>query len=192
MRSGGHLIAVDLLPLDVGSTEAPRSSAIRVYLSLRDSSEVLSDFIPSGLDDARQQWNAAFSRCYVYTLRSLCFPTAYSQSNTNRRKEGRPKTIRSVLSSGQPLPRNPSLQLQDPHLNSINQEREERVWWAARFRQILEEVTSRDEFEDFTPHLEPDTKNSLFEDEGTVPTEAPNRSTSLLKEATSKLFRLKR
>ncbi len=184
------MIVLDLLPLDVRSTEAPRSSATRVYLSLRDSSKVLPDTVPSVLDDARQQWNAAFSRCYVYTLRSLCFPTAYN--STNRPKEMRPKTILSVLASGQPLPRSPSLQLQDPHLDPTNQEREERVWWAARFRRILEEVTLRDELEDFTPHLVSEIKNPILQAENLASTEAPNRSTSLLKEATSKLFRLKR
>ncbi|KAF8314825.1 uncharacterized protein EI90DRAFT_3159384 [Cantharellus anzutake] len=189
-QARGHLIAVDLLPLDVGSTEHLHSSATRTYFSLQASSEVGPNNVSTVLGDARQQWNVAFGRCYVYTLRSLCFPEAYSMDGS--RKDTRPRTILSVLSSGQPLPRSPSLQLQDTRLDSVNQEREERVWWAMRFRQILEEVTSRDDVEDFTPPVQSDMKDNVFDDHNLAPNQASNRSTSLFKEATSKLFRLRR
>ena len=105
---------------------------------------------PNVLQDARKQWSAAFSRCYAYTMRSLAFPTNYKRSSGGKGRRSSdgfrgPDSILSVLSSGRPLPKSPSLQMLEVDLDVIELEREERQWWAGRFQQVLGELSSRDE-----------------------------------------------
>lgn len=147
------------------------------------------------LTEARQQWTAAFNRCYMYTLRSLAFPASYGM-RTGHEHLGHypPSSIMSVLSSGQPLPKSPSVQLQDLDPDPVEQEREERGWWAARFQHVLREISSRDELESMMPPSESlVSRDEFLQDPFTnidPPEPPPARPLSII--AKSKLFKLKR
>jgi hypothetical protein len=152
-----HLLAVDLLPLEQDTGFHPTAPA-PVYLSLAERATGRMALQPINvLQDARQQWTSAFSRCYMHTMRSLAFPASYGLRKGNNFESGQPgdhehpNSIMSVLSSGQPLPKSPSVQLQALDPDPIEQEREERSWWAARFQHVLREISSRDELESRIP-----------------------------------------
>ena len=58
------------------------------------------------------------------------------------------QSVLSIMASGLPLPKSPSVQLEEvAHGESGNprqQEREERGWWSLRFQQVLREMQRRD------------------------------------------------
>lgn len=149
-----HLIAVELLPLDYPGSLPSKPLAIPVYLSLAErGTGRMSLAPPDVLQAARKQWSDAFSRCYVYTMRSLAFPASLDShmrksGNSRQPLSGTPDSILSVLSSDRSLPKSPSAQLLDPDLEPIEQERQERDWWSARFQQELEELSAGTELYD--------------------------------------------
>ena len=194
-----HLLAVDLLPLEQDTgfhhiTPAP------VYLSLAERVTGRMALQPiNALQDARQQWTSAFNRCYMHTMRSLAFPASYGLRKGNYLESGQsddnehPNSIMSVLSSGQPLPKSPSVQLRAMDLNPIEQEREERSWWAARFQHVLREISSRDELESRIPP--PGSSAVIDERQSSDPfaemgPKRPSRPLSILSK--SLLFKLKK
>lgn len=98
---------------------------------------------------SRKRWWDALNRCYTFTLRSLSFPTysgrylAPGLANEPE-TELRQSTVMSILASGLPLPKSPSVQLEEIEIDRRQdvtlREREERGWWALRFKQTLREL----------------------------------------------------
>jgi len=133
---------------------------------------------------ARQtSWISVFERCFQYTMCSISTPSSWSYSNPtahhpNMRGEQLPKSIKnadlaldtyqtifSLLASGLPLPKSPSVQVmvrtdregervldveddKDAYRYDAEmereREREERGWWSVRFRQVMRELQRRD------------------------------------------------
>lgn len=99
----------------------------------------------------------------------------------------------SVLSSDRPLPKSPSTQLLDRNLEPVEQERQERDWWAARFQQVLEELSTGAEVD----HLEQTIQSSpedtwdAFADEDGTGERSAKRPTSLFRDSKTKFFKLK-
>ncbi|KAK2459452.1 hypothetical protein APHAL10511_008529 [Amanita phalloides] len=86
------------------------------------------------------QWRLAFQRCSQSTLRSLSYP-----NKMNFVKCQDPNHLMTpLLGSGLPVPKSPSTQVLDAQnglkSDSIQEEREERGWWALRFQQVLQEM----------------------------------------------------
>jgi hypothetical protein len=175
--------------------------AIPVFLSLAARDTGRMALVPRNvLDDARKQWSAAFSRCYVYTMRSLAFPANYGRSDTKLGDSSHafrsPESIFTVLSSDRPLPKSPSVQRLEDDLGVTELEREERNWWAARFQRVLTELSSREDFE-AVPKPRSDDKDRINHWEAfadTIPTRRSltSRPIAIIKESKTKLLKLKR
>lgn len=144
----GH-VELDLLPLkqtDLQSGMIPDDRNI-ITVRLSPSSRSVKEETGSMQD--------ALRRCYAHTLRSLSFPSHSGQYLPHGPhvdiEQDTQKSVMSILNSGLPLPKSPSIQLADPGragtadpLNDHDKEREERGWWALRFQQVLREVQRQD------------------------------------------------
>lgn len=97
-------------------------------------------------------WLSTFQRCSKYTRRLLSFisqsgghldhgPDVDLELDTHQ-------SVLSIMGSGLPLPKSPSVQLEDVANgepgSSRQQEREERGWWSLRFHQVLRELQRQD------------------------------------------------
>ena len=135
---------MDIEQLDSGVPSG--ASATSLFLHLPRSKDIGSG------SNARRQWWDALEQCYLFTLRSLSFPT-YSNKyliptlETSREADSK-RTVMSLLASGLPLPKSPSVQMEDMEKNRQNdvalREREERGWWALRFQQTLRDFQRED------------------------------------------------
>ena len=101
--------------------------------------------------EAQERWWKAFEQCLRYTLRSLSFPSnsgRYLTHGFEIDNENARNTIQSLLSSGSPLPKSPSMLMDESdsgrQLEAVHEEREERGWWAVRFQQVLRELQRQD------------------------------------------------
>jgi len=135
-RGGINVSPMDCIPCPVFLTLCDRTSSRKIP--------------PKTLDDAKLRWIEAFHKCFLFTLRSLSFPchgdgdddlahgpTADFEMDTKT-------SVMSILSVGLPMPKSPS-QLIGEHqrgrpVDPTEEEREERGWWAVRFRQVLREI----------------------------------------------------
>ncbi|KAF8321333.1 hypothetical protein DL93DRAFT_1636454 [Clavulina sp. PMI_390] len=154
-----HLIGLELLPLQ--SHNDKQIQPVPVYLSLAERNSGRMALAPHHvLSEARKQWSEAFSRCFVYTMRSLSFPATYDSRST--KASGIPTSIMTVLTSDKPLPKSPSAQLLDHDLPPVEQERQERDWWSARFQQVLEELSTGTELD----HLGTEMQNVFTRQDG--------------------------
>lgn len=150
-----QLLCLDVLPMPQeqgGVNVAPTDCmAYPVYLSLSERATVRST--PARLlEEAKQQWMQAFHKCFMFTLRSLSFPCQtgmdLAHGPTADYEMDTKMSVMSILSSGLPLPKSPS-QLLDEFdkgrpSDATEEEREERGWWAVRFRQVLREMQRQD------------------------------------------------
>lgn len=90
--------------------------------------------------------------CSNFTTRSLSFPSnseKYLAHGPGADLETDTKnSVLSILASGLPLPKSPSIQIEEAILgdapNGAQQEREERGWWTLRFQQVLREMQRRE------------------------------------------------
>ena len=98
---------------------------------------------------SRKRWWGALDQCFTFTLRSLSLPTntgRYLVPGTENDPEAgvRQATVMSILASGLPLPKSPSVQLEEMETerrqDATLREREERGWWTLRFKQTLREL----------------------------------------------------
>lgn len=141
-------IAISLLalsPTDFQLGVIPEGSAVStVRISL-----------PQGNPESRADLLSALKQCYAYTLRSLSFPShtgSYMPHGPQVDLEhDTQQSVMTILQSGLPLPKSPSVQITDlERLKSVgkvsetDQEREERGWWTLRFQQVLREVQRQD------------------------------------------------
>lgn len=135
---------LDLLPLRIDQFQTEivlETASIEVTLILPPESVLETSALP---------WLTAFRRCQEYTIRSLSLTASsvdrrphYSDTELDTRH-----TLTSILACGLPLPKSPSMQLQEsPHCEPEDQtlqEREERGWWTLRFQQVLHEMQRQD------------------------------------------------
>ncbi|KAL5522024.1 hypothetical protein ACEPAF_1880 [Sanghuangporus sanghuang] len=145
-----HLIGVQVLPMDIEELDKgllSDASATSLFLHLPSS----GSSAPRNLE-ARQRWSTAFEQCFRFTLRSISFPAHSGKYLALGRDSGQDEntrqTVMSILASGLPLPKSPSVQIEELEKSAAQdaslREREERGWWALRFQQILHEM-QRDE-----------------------------------------------
>lgn len=98
---------------------------------------------------------AAFQQCHAYTLRSLSFPSHSGQYLPHGPQLDveldTQKSVMTILNTGLPLPKSPSIQLTDTKrvgtrevTTEMDREREERGWWTLRFQQVLREMQRQD------------------------------------------------
>lgn len=94
-------------------------------------------------------WLAPLRHCCQYTLRAL---SSLSATNVlvNRAVSvmEAQKPVLSILAAGLPLPKSPSMQLEESERglarDSEQQEREERGWWSKRFHEVFSELSKHD------------------------------------------------
>jgi serine/arginine repetitive matrix protein 2 len=147
----GPEIALDLLPIEPSNLDTgviPDSSSVTtIHLSLPSFG---SSNNPPDRDngDVLQEWLPAFQQCFQFTLRSLSFPSPsglYLVHGPNVDLEADTReSVMAILNSGLPIPKSPSIQMEDAELgypeDARRQEREERGWWSLRFQQVLREM----------------------------------------------------
>jgi hypothetical protein len=148
-----HLIELEVLPVDIDGLDKnslPDKPPVLLYLQLPASyplhwSEARAD---TPLHAARARWLAAFEQCSSFTLRSLSFPSHSGKYLAHGRdvdlELDTRRSVMSILASGLPLPKSPSLQMEESKYGGfgdlLKQEREERGWWALRFQQVMREM----------------------------------------------------
>lgn len=94
-------------------------------------------------------WVSAFQRSQQATLRLLSLASQYGSvsSLTDVELEVQ-QSAASILASGLPLPKSPSLQQDEirrgESSSTRRQEREERGWWSLRFQQVLRDLQRQD------------------------------------------------
>ena len=145
-----HLIGVQVLPVDVDELDSGNlsdSSATSLFLHLPNAGNSTQS-----QSEATRRWWTAFEQCYHFTLRSISFPAHSGKflapGADAAQDENTRQTVMSILASGLPLPKSPSVQIEELEKNAVQdasiREREERGWWTLRFQQILHEM-QRDE-----------------------------------------------
>jgi hypothetical protein len=97
----------------------------------------------------RERWLNAIKQCHDHTLRSLSFPSHsghfLAHGPSVDLEHDTQQSVMSLISSGLPLPKSPSLQIEELHkcdqvVEPTLHEREERGWWALRYQQVLREM----------------------------------------------------
>ncbi|KAJ8689159.1 hypothetical protein PTI98_013210 [Pleurotus ostreatus] len=129
-EANGKAIKVDFIPLRMDD---------------RDGSPQSFCFCMPNEEFDATAWVSAFRKCQSFTLRSLSIPSCYGSLRLPQKFDGPPaaieNTIQTILASGLPMPKSPSVQLTSGERgNVVSREREERGWWSVRFRQVLREV----------------------------------------------------
>ncbi|KLO11978.1 Dbl homology domain-containing protein [Schizopora paradoxa] len=145
-----HLYPVEQNVISTGIT--PDSSSFYVTMRVPSSRRFLAD--PSNTDVPHESetfdlWWRAFQRCCLSSIRSLSMPLhsgtylldglSAEDNNTSNQQ-----TVMSLVASGLPIPKSPSLQLAEPQTTRSLAEREERGWWSLRFHEVLRELQSRE------------------------------------------------
>ena len=133
------LIALDVLPFDVNLQSVSSSLLDVVYFSVTKDQESEQD------TTSPSSWLAAFKKSLQFSLRSVSNPkNATVTSNLEIELESdlehlldTRETMHSILGSGLPMPKSPSLQIKENDKRRL--EREERGWWTLRFQQVLRE-----------------------------------------------------
>lgn len=101
-------------------------------------------------DGENAHWLSTFQRCSKFTQRILSFTSrsgGHHGGNVDLELDTH-QSVLSIMGSGLPLPKSPSVQLEDiangEPGSSRQQEREERGWWSLRFHQVLRELQRQD------------------------------------------------
>jgi hypothetical protein len=102
---------------------------------------------------ARREWFQSFKKCYLHTLRSLSFANSSGGFSASRPLDTEwdpsSSSITDVLANGLNFPKSPSQQLErEAHMrqnrlspvDNTEEEREERGFWARRFKAVSEEM----------------------------------------------------
>jgi len=151
---------LDLLPMDVTELEtgALADCPTVVQLSLSIPGDAALDATLPSFDKIRSNWLSVFRQCSQFTLRSLSF-LSHSGGRLNHGPEvdlehDTHQSVLAIMASGLPLPKSPSVQLEEVALgesgSTREQEREERGWWSLRFQQVLREMQRCDALPVFT------------------------------------------
>jgi hypothetical protein len=147
----GPEIVLDLLPIEPSELDTgviPDNSPVTtIHLAVQSFGS--SNKHPElDNDGVLQEWLSAFQQCFQFTLRSLSFPSPSGRylvhgPNVDLEADTR-ESVMAILNSGLPIPKSPSIQMEDAQLgypeDTRRQEREERGWWSLRFQQVLREM----------------------------------------------------
>lgn len=134
--------------LDTGIPSETSTISVFLHLPRRTSADPHDFEDDHVLGASRSKWRTAFEQCHHSTLRSLSFPShsgAYLAHGPGVDLEVDTKqSVMSILASGLPLPKSPSLQMDEVKQGILGDatqlEREERGWWALRFQQVFREL----------------------------------------------------
>jgi hypothetical protein len=130
---------VDVIPLKQMSNNEDPISSPRLIKTYKLTSRT----------DDKEAWEAcltAFLRSLQFTLSSIANPD-YRAGLVDLEQQDTERTVESLLASGLPLPKSPSLQMDEnmqQNGNGRRREREERGWWSLRFQQVLRELQRKD------------------------------------------------
>ncbi|KIK64254.1 hypothetical protein GYMLUDRAFT_95107 [Collybiopsis luxurians FD-317 M1] len=142
---GCSSIAVDLLPVEF---DLDRN------VSCGTSVKTIQFELPATIasNPSRESWLSALRRSSQSTLRIIANPGVMRTSGDIEGpnyllEQDRRRILESILETGLPLPKSPSLQLADESISiglgkrcdSTQMEREERGWWSLQFQQLLRE-----------------------------------------------------
>ncbi|KAJ1301224.1 hypothetical protein OPQ81_003633 [Rhizoctonia solani] len=134
-----YLVSLDLVPIgdtSLSDTDTP----VFVDIPYR-TQQVPGD--TQDLHKTRQQWLQSLQQCYLHTLRSISFPSQSEDIPSNITQRGSP------LPTEDRFPKSPSEQLdrrarckeaRASPITSAEEEREEREFWAERFKIISNEM----------------------------------------------------
>ncbi|KAG8723155.1 hypothetical protein FRC09_004549 [Ceratobasidium sp. 395] len=146
----GHLISLDLFPVDGESKCAQILSMVfRIPNSSRGAHKTDLE-----VSRTRQEWFNSLNECYLHTLRSVSFASDYENTPTlsdpyNTLRHSSNSSVVDTLSGGFDLPKSPSQQLDHgthlkqhglPPVENAEGEREEREFWAERFKSVFRQL----------------------------------------------------
>jgi hypothetical protein len=145
------LIVLDVLPVDVGklnrvvSTDNGSLTVLRFIVPNQEESTLSEKAqAPAIREDVQRAWISAFQQCFRYTLHSISLPPHPRYDPHLDLALDTHQTVFSLLASGLPLPKSPSIQGADLQRgepkDSTREEREERGWWSVRFQQVFREL----------------------------------------------------
>jgi hypothetical protein len=147
-------LVLDLLPMNESELETgvlgSNPPVVPLYLSVPDSAA--SHNSSASPLPTKTNWLSIFRQCSQFTLRSLSF-ISHSGGRLDHGPEvdlelDTHQSVLAILASGLPLPKSPSVQLEEVTIgesgSARQQEREERGWWSLRFQQVLREMQRRD------------------------------------------------
>jgi hypothetical protein len=149
------LIVLEVLPVEVnelnrGVSMDSGSLTFLRFIVPNQQDSVLPEKVqaPVAKDDLRRTWVAAFQRCFRYTLHSISVSPHPRYDPQLDLANDTHQTVFSLLASGLPLPKSPSVQEADLRQGGITdptkEEREERGWWSVRFQQVFRELQRQD------------------------------------------------
>ncbi|KAK7460497.1 Protein T2 [Stygiomarasmius scandens] len=148
------LLMLDVVPIgpDLDQGALADNSVIKsLHFRLPDPRTSSSPKIPT-----KQVWLSSFKRSVQSTLRTLSDPYFSRDCLMGPNKlleHDRRRILNSILASGLPFPKSPSLQEAsiamrrnelDYDNDSMRLEREERGWWSLRFKQVLQGLLHED------------------------------------------------
>ncbi|KAG1744927.1 uncharacterized protein EDB91DRAFT_168184 [Suillus paluster] len=142
-------ISLDLVPLTAEEFERGHANSkgqvLTVSLSHGTSRSSVSE--ASMQCAVFKEWVAPLRQCCQHTLRSLSSPSVKGHL-AHASKSEISQSVLSILASGLPFPKSPSMQLhgveQGQAGDAEQQEREERGWWSLRFHEVLQEIRGRE------------------------------------------------
>jgi hypothetical protein len=136
-------LSLDLLPITIDACQTG-------IIPDQTRTSTITLFFPEDMPrDLRGKWAEATQRCQRYTIRSLTFPSHSGNYLTHGLgvdiEADTKRSVLSILASGLPLPKSPSIQIEEQAVTEIpaddtQAEREERGWWTLRFQQVLREM----------------------------------------------------
>jgi hypothetical protein len=95
-----------------------------------------------------KEWLVPLRQCCQHALRSLSSPYGKNHLAHASKESEISQSVLSILASGLPFPKSPSMQLHGVELGQAGdaeqQEREERGWWSLRFHEVLREIQGRE------------------------------------------------
>lgn len=148
--SDQDIIILDALPVDVNQPNqalpVDNGSLVTFRLSVpsQQSTSGSESEKPHTNQDIKRSWISAFQRCFRYTLYTNSVPSHPRYDHQLDLALDTHQTVASLLASGLPLPKSPSVQaaeMQDGRDNDpVREEREERGWWSVRFQQVFREL----------------------------------------------------
>lgn len=141
---------LEALPIDPAMLNEPTSMDHGSVVVLRFSVSPTDDLqaAPSDQDTTTPPWISAFNQCARFTLCSISTHSRNHDLGTNVALDTQ-HTVFSLLAAGLPLPKSPSVQIADLHLQEgeadvRREEREARGWWSVRFQQVFRELQRLD------------------------------------------------
>ncbi|KAG5650115.1 hypothetical protein H0H81_000623 [Sphagnurus paluster] len=131
-------IALEVLPVDTTKLNQPMTvgEADTVYI-LRLA------IPPDDQETTRRCWASAFRRSHRFTLCALAVTSRQHDPQYDVALD-KHQAVFSLLASGLPLPKSPSMQMADVGDDAMTQERQQRGWWALRFQQVFREIQRQD------------------------------------------------